>query len=237
MLTICTVAVGDQYYNNFKTFIQDLNHLNLDVNFVVVTDKQKMDFENVKTFSLSESDVPFVNVGKKKEFNFNLKYLPIKYASEQDSEFVFFVDSDWKVHKEINREKIINFLTFFGDSKYDFLFERSLPIREAKKKLNSFWSHKIDLYQLNQTEEYDNGHIANEQFLCFKNNEKLKNFVKVWEEKNKICLANNVRPWCEGVEIGMSSAKSKMEMSPYNFKQMRNCFLFHSKSGKTYQKF
>jgi hypothetical protein len=237
MLIICTIAVGDEYYNNFKIFIEDFNRLNLDVNFIVVTDKEKIDFDNVKTFSLTENDIPFVNIGYRKEFNFNLKYLPLKYAAEQDSNFVFFVDSDWKINKEITRQKIFNFLNFFGDSNYDFLFERSLPIKNAKTNLNSFWSHKVKLYDLNQTDEYDEGHVANEQFLCFKNNEKLKTFVKFWEEKNEICLSNNVRPWCEGVEIGMSSAKAKMKISPYKFKEMENCFSFQSKSGKIYQKF
>ena len=88
------------------------------------------------------------------------------------------------------------------------------------------------------TNIYDNGHVVNEQFLVFKTNEKLKLFINEWEKLKNIATSNNLWPFAEGVEIGMSSALSNMNGNYAEWEQfVKNFFQFETIDGRIYDRF
>ena len=121
----------------------------------------------------------------------------------------------------------------------DFYFERPHSIGTSKLNLdnNCFWKHKISPYRLLETTKYDNAHVCNEQFMIFKNNEKLERFVESWSEKNQFCIENNVWTFAEGVEIGMSYVDAGMAVRYTNFSTINDCFEFNDISGNLHVRF
>lgn len=225
----CTVAVGEKYFKSACEFAKKLNEISNTHEVLIVTDQEHEDIINCVFYKIEEGQTKFYPNGC---FNFNLKYLPIQLCSEMDFDFVFYFDADWRIYEKYSEDKIIKFLEYFNQSKYDFIFERPHGIGAGKRNWNScFWRHKIEPYGLNENDDYDNGHVCNEQFLAFKNNDKLKIFCEKWSERNKFSLDNNIWPFAEGLEIGMSSIDAKMEFTWDGLNIMNSCFLFYSLGG------
>jgi hypothetical protein len=152
---------------------------------------------------------------------------------------VIFIDADWSIGEEYNIEKVHNLLKFMDDNNYDFCFERPHLIGDGKLHDNLiFWKHKRDFYDLLNTTEFDDGHVVNEQFLIFKNNDKLNKFAYFWELLCDKASDNNLWAFAEGVEIGMSSSYSKMRYEYYGWQKiLNNCFIFKSLDGTVYKRF
>ena len=231
----CTIAIGENYYNSAINFVKKLNTLSNSHHYIIVTDNITEEIPNTTFFSIPTDEVLFIG----DYFNYNLKYYPIKCANEMGFDYIIFVDSDWKI-KDTYDEKSINELFEFMDNKnFDFLFERPHLIGNGKHDGNqSFWRHKIEFYNLLDTNIYDNGHVVNEQFLVFKTNEKLKLFINEWEKLKNIATSNNLWPFAEGVEIGMSSALSNMNGNYAEWEQfVKNFFQFETIDGRIYDRF
>ena len=124
-------------------------------------------------------------------------------------------------------------------NEYDFCFERPHSIGDGKTQDNTmFWKHKRDFYDLLNTTDFDEGHVVNEQFLIFKNNDKLKEFCLFWESLSERASEGNLWAFAEGVEIGMSAAITKMSYEYYGWQRiLNNCFNFTSLDGTFYKRF
>jgi hypothetical protein len=225
----CTVAVGDRYYKSAVKFAKDLNKKTKDHHVLIVTDQKLKKIKNTTFLKLPKEELKFYPNGC---FNYNLKYFPIKCAIDLKPKFILFFDSDWIIDENYHQEKIDKFLNFFEISEYDFIFERPHGIGESKKDWNNcFWRHKIEPYKLMETDFYDKGHVCNEQFLAFKNNKKLKIFVKAWKKRNNFSIENNIWPFAEGLEIGMSSIDAEMNFTIDGMYLLNSCFKFYSNSS------
>jgi len=231
----CTISVGDEYLQKSIDFANKLNEISNEHHYVVVTNRQTPDIQNTTFVNLSENEVLFIH----NIFNYNLKYLPIKVSCEMGFDYVIFIDSDWRIEDGFSPEKIKNLLGFMQMQDFDMLFERPHPIGYGKHDGdNCFWRHKRDFYKLLETDEFDNGHVTNEQFLVFKNSEKLKVFISFWEKLTQHSTSSNIWAFAEGVEIGMSSVKANFKWCYYGWQNiLNNCFSFLTKDAKFHKRF
>jgi hypothetical protein len=230
----CTISVGLEYYNKAVEFAKKLNEIGNKHKVLIVTDIDYEDISNVIFIKLNNRETKFI----KNFFNYNLKYIPILECSKLNFDFVFYFDSDWEINEEYKEEKIENFLNEFNESPYDFIYERPHNIGESKKDLERcFWRHKIQPYGLMDTDFYDSGQVVNEQFLAFKNNEKLSIFCEKWKERNEFGVTNEIWAFAEGLEIGMSCIDANIKMTWHNLNLLSNCFKFNSKQNITYTRF
>jgi hypothetical protein len=231
--TYCTIAVGERYLKQAIQLAENLNKFSSNHNFIIVTNTPQDHIKNCQFYYLPKSETLHI----RNIFNYNLKYYPIKIASELDYEYIIFIDSDWDLFNGFSEDKIFHFLNEINKEDLDFIFERPSFISGKNNYNTCFWRHKIDTYQLMSTDKYDHGHVPNEQFLVFKVNEKLKKFVKKWEELNKICVETQTNPFAEGVEIGISSVESNMKWSWGYLNIMSECFIFRANNGHYYSRF
>lgn len=231
----CTIAIGEKYLSSAIKFSEQLNDVSNDHHFLIVTDNVNNTIKNTTFIEIPKDKKLFIH----NFFNYNLKYLPIKYSSELDFDYVIFIDADWSIGEEYSTEKVNDVLDFMDTNQYDFCFERPHLIGDGKLHDDLiFWKHKRDFYDLLNTTEFDDGHVVNEQFLIFKNNDKLKKFTNFWELLCKKASDNDLWAFAEGVEIGMSSTHSKMTYEYYGWKKLLdNCFIFNSLDGTLYKRF
>lgn len=231
----CTIAIGEKYYNSAINFAIKLNEISKHHRLVIITDIVKDNIPNTIFEVIPENETLFIG----SYFNYNLKYYPIKIAQKLGFDYIIFIDSDWEINIGYSEDSIFKLFEFMYERNFDFLFERPHLIGKGKYDgEQSFWRHKIDFYNLLDTDVYDNGHVVNEQFLVFKNTDKLSLFLNEWENLKNISTKENLWPFAEGVEIGMSSAISKMNINFREWEQyVRNCFLFKTIDGITYNRF
>lgn len=230
----CTIAIGDFYLKNAIDFAKNLNLISKSHKVLIVTNVEVDNFENCIFIKINENETFKI----KNYFNYNLKYIPIQESSKLDFDYIIFLDADWSVYSGYSEEKIFAFLKYFEESKFDFLFERPHLIGASKLELhNCFWRHKIEPYNLMSTTKYDLGHVCNEQFLAFKNNEKLKIFCEKWKEFNQFSVDNDIWAFAEGLEIGMSSIDSGMICSWDGLYLLNSCFRFVTNVGQEYIRF
>ena len=228
-----TLAVGQKYYDSAINFSNKLIHLDPDVLRIIVTDINDQYPSNTKIIKIEEN----THFTVCNAFNYNLKYLAIKEAINFGSEYIIFTDADWIVSDKYDKNKIIQFLKE-NNEEIDFFFERPHPIGASKRQLDTcFWKHKIEPYGLSDIHTYDQAHVCNEQFMIFKNNNKLKNFVNFWSSRNQLCIEKKVWTFAEGLEIGMSAIDAKMNFNYTFFRTIQNCFEFYDVSGNHYIRF
>ena len=233
--TFCTIAIGEKYLTSALNLSKQLNNVSNKHHFIIVTDNINHYVDNTTMIKIPEDKKTFIqNV-----FNYNLKYLPIKHSSELDFDYVIFIDADWSIGEGYEQNKVDRVLEFMENNNYDFCFERPHPIGDGKHNEHSiFWKHKRDFYNLLETNEFDDGHVVNEQFLIFKNNQKLKEFSSFWESLCDKASEGNLWAFAEGVEIGMSASHSKMTYEYYQWQRILNdCFTFNSVCGNFYKRF
>lgn len=231
----CTIAIGEKYFNTAIEFAKKLNMVSKKHKVLIITNQKYKKIKNCEIITVPEYLTVFYPNGC---FNYNLKYYPIKIASEYNYDFIIYFDADWEIHPNFDEKKIDIFLEFFKNSVYDFVFERPHTIGHSKRDLNNcFWRHKIEPYGLMETDKYDNGNVCNEQFLVFKNNEKLKIFVDSWDMRDKFSVSINLWPFAEGLEIGMSVIDANMISTFENLNLLSSCFKFKSVDGKEYERF
>lgn len=231
----CTIAIGQKYIDSAVNMAKQLNDISNEHHFIIVTDNTEHVVDNVTFIEAPKDKKLFIQ----NYFNYNLKYLPIKYSSELDFDYIIFIDADWSLGDEYLTEKVHNVLEFMEINKYDFCFERPHSIGDGKTQDNTtFWKHKRDFYDLLNTTDFDEGHVVNEQFLIFKNNDKLKEFCLFWESLSERASEGNLWAFAEGVEIGMSAAITKMSYEYYGWQRiLNNCFNFTSLDGTFYKRF
>lgn len=185
-------------------------------------------------------------------FHLNLKVLSLKHAIDyqkkmfadnpefQKYDYVIFTDGDWIMHEQFAEEKILNMLKHMEKDNVDFLFERPAPI--GPHKLNpdsSFFRDKLYDYDVFEHTKWDEAHVVNEQFLVFKNNAKFRFFVQRWEMFLWYSIANNIRNYPDGFEIGISALEADMKyqyVGVFNH-YIQNCFAFYTKTGDYHVRF
>lgn len=234
-ITFSTISVGTQYQDIFYALVDKISQYSDGINFLCVVDKAPEKMHDKCSYKyIDNNETIFIRHGHKLEFNFNLKYIPLQYASEYDSDYIVFIDSDWHLHKDFHIDKVWQFFETINKTDYDLIYERPHTIGGCKTNKDIFWRHKAKLYDLYNISQYDNAHVVNEQFLVFRNTYKLQKFVDAWRKRNIICLENNVRPWAEGVEIGMSYLDAGMKPFSGYHNLLHRCFTFRSKGGQEY---
>ena len=230
----CTIAVGEKYYKSAISFAKTLNEKSKNHHVLIVTDGNIQDIKNVTFIKFNSNETTRI----KNYFNYNLKYIPVLESSKLNYEFVLFFDADWSLYNGYSEDKLISFLNSLKNSNLDFIYERPHSIGASKRDLkNCFWQHKIEPYGLNKTNVYDNGQVVNEQFMVFKNNQKLKVFANKWKERNDFGVKNDIWAFAEGVEIGMSAVDAKMNMDWKKMFELREFFSFVANTGVTHIRF
>jgi len=228
-----TLAIGKKYYDLAINFSSKLLDLDPTISRVIVSDIEGEIPKNTKIIKPQNNIV--YNICN--TFNYNLKYLAIKEAINFDSEYVIFTDADWIISDNYDKNKIFKFLNE-NNPNVDFFFERPHGIGDSKKDWNNcFWRHKIEPYGLMDTDKYDKAHVCNEQFMIFKNNDKLKEFVRFWSLRNDFSINNNIWAFAEGVEIGMSAIDANMISEYSTFYTINNCFEFYDVCNNHYIRF
>lgn len=170
-------------------------------------------------------------------FNLNLKALAIKACVESKQEFnyLIFIDGDWHIGEEFDENKIFTLFANMEAGEIDFVFERPAKIGDYKSNNyeNCFFMDKLIDYKVTDHPLWDDAQVVNEQILAFKNNWKLKVFAQKWEQMLWYTIANNIRNYPDGFEIGVAALESRMSYSYYMFPVLNNCFYFYAKYNPT----
>jgi hypothetical protein len=225
----CTVAIGDEYLDSAKKILETLNNVSNTHHMLIVTDKEELPLKNATFEKVSEKHILFIRNG----FNYMMKHYPLYLSRKLGYNHIIFIDADWRVTKNYDESKIKLMTQYMDENNFDMLFERPHGIGLGKHQgISCFWQHKIDFYKLKETDEYDNGHVCNEQFMVFKNNEKFDLFVNKFKELYEVSSKEELWPFAEGLEIGMSMAYSKMKYDWLGWGYyLKGMFEFNSKNG------
>jgi hypothetical protein len=232
----CTVAVGDYYLNSAIKMAKKLNEKSDTHHFLITTN---IDIKEI----IPNTTIKLIPDGEKLFigdcFNYMLKYYPLYLASEMDYDHIIFIDADWRIRDFYDQDKIKILLNHMDSQEYDIFFERPYNIGAAKiEGRECIFHHKIEFYDLLNTTQYDEGHMCNEQFILFKNNDKFKVFINKLKELYIISTAKNLWPFAEGLEMGMSMATAKMKVLWDGWhRNIENMYEFNSKDGGLSVKF
>ncbi len=247
-----TLAINEQYLNNSIQLFCDIHQKTSDSYFNITTSQKDIDnltISNLNFFSDLKEKFPRLNFTTIESFNFkiecptdsdgygftfnvNMKCLSFKSCLKLGFEFdyILFVDGDWNIHEGFNEEKIKNLFSAMESKNLDFVFER--PARIGDDRLSparSFYNQKIHDYDIHDVPLWDEAHVCNEQFLVFKNNWKFKVFVQKWEQMMWYSIANRIRNYAEGFEIGICALESSMNWNWFLLKILNDCFNFKPK--------
>lgn len=226
----CTVAVGEKYLESALKMARDLSEKSDNHHFLITTNiKVEETIPNTTINLIPEDYKLFI----RDVFNYMLKHYPLYCSSTTGYDYVIFIDADWRIRDTYDQNKIENMLNFMNDENYDVLFERPYRIGDAKLiGMDCIFQHKIEFYNLLRTNEYDDGHMCNEQYIVFKNNEKFKIFVDKFKKLYDMSTEAELWPFAEGLEMGMSMSTAKMKATWkgwYHF--LNNMYEFNSKDG------
>jgi hypothetical protein len=170
-------------------------------------------------------------------FNLNLKVLSIKAClqSSQKFDYLIFCDGDWGIYDGFDEKKLFRMFEYMDENNVDFVYERPAKIGDYKLNNyeNCFFLDKIYDYKVDTHNLWDEAQVVNEQFLAFRNNEKLVVFEQKWEQMLWYTIANNIRNYPDGFEIGVCALESKMKHDNSAHKILNNCFYFYPKYTDT----
>lgn len=252
-----TLAINEPYFQNSLNFFISLHNKTQNGFFNITTSSKDLeniskntglDLEEFKTkypkinISVVEElnkrfSFPFDMEGYGFTFNLNLKVLSIKsvLSMKTDFDFLIFTDGDWNTHQGFDENKIFEMFKYMNDNEIDFGFERPAKIGDYKKNnyQDCFFYEKIIDYGVDKHNLWDDAEVVNEQFLVFKNNNKLPIFEQKWEQMLWYSIANNIRNYPDGFEIGVSALESKMVQSIYPMRLLSDCFYFYPKYSET----
>lgn len=233
--SVCSLAVGDTYFNNMNTTCKKILGMSTFSECLIATDKTLTSIDRLTYVDVG--DIP-VSIMNGKFFNYNLKFFPIKQSINLNVEFIVYIDGDWGVLDTYTDDKFLQLFNIMKDNNIDFVFERPHDIGLGKTQGSEcFWGHKIEYYDLLNTTKYDKGHVCNEQCMVFKNNDKLKIFINFWEKLFWKTYQDNLWPFAEGLEIGMSTVEADMNCSWQYISLLSRCFSFYSKDGGYNERF
>jgi hypothetical protein len=231
-----TLSINEEYFKESLKFFIDLHDkTELSLLNITTTDEDLKKIKDYVGLTLEEfySKYPRIKIttlesfnhkikyqtqseGNGFVFNVNLKVLSIKTClnSKEDFDYIIYVDGDWQISDGFEESKFITLFNQMDNSNIDFVFERPARIGDDRvKPETSFYRDKIYDYDILDHDLYDNAHVANEQILVFRKNWKLKVFTQKWEQMLWYSIANGIRNYAEGFEIGISALESKMKWS------------------------
>lgn len=241
-----TLAVNEPYETKTKKFYNELREKTTQCNFFITTTNEELlnQGERIETKIINPPSM-YCNGGGF-DFHLNLKCLSLKHVLEYEKQnpdihhdYVIFTDGDWGVWDEFQEEKILTMLDHMEQNDIDCLFERPAPIGAHKENPNeSFFKDKLFDYEVFGHNKWDEAHCVNEQILVFRNNDKFRFFVQRWEQFLWYSIANDIRNYPDGFEIGISILESDMKYSYEGMLRfMSNCFYFHTKTGDLHIRF
>jgi len=86
--------------------------------------------------------------------------------------------------------------------------------------------------------KWDKAHVFNEQFFVLKVDWKFRYFVRRWEEMMWYSIANDIRNYPDGFEIGVAALEADMKIDSNEWRGLvKNCFMFYNKSNEPYYRF
>ena len=231
-----TLAVGESYVKNASEC------------YTKYSEKCSADF-NITTNELCEVG-PKVNLDLFKldryddgnpgfSFFLNLKVLSLKHCLDKGYDYIIYNDADWRMTENFSEDKLFNMFNHMEKNNLDFLFERPSKIGDHKQNMsNCFFDRKMVDYHVFEHTKWDEAHVVNEQFLVFKNNWKFKFFVQRWEQFLWYSIANDIRNYPDGFEIGISALEAEMKYAYQGyFNLIQNCFSFYTKLGDFHTRF
>jgi hypothetical protein len=222
-------------YYNITTSKEDLN--NFFNNTGLTIDEFKKKYPKILITTVEDLNTrfkfPLEMEGHGFIFNLNLKVLSIKAAQMSNIEFdyLIFSDGDWNIYDGFEESKLFNMFQYMEDNGIDFGFERPAKIGDYKKNnlQDCFFLEKLIDYGADKHDIWDESDVVNEQYLVFKNNSKLMLFEQKWEQMLWYSIANNIRNYPDGFEIGVAALESKMVRSIIPLKLLSNCYYFYPK--------
>lgn len=230
----CTLAIGDAYLQSAIEFANQANIYSANNHHVIVAGYNEHPTTPMNTTLINVSkDTKVFNGVLQNMFNYNLKYFPLKAACEMGYDYIVLHDSDWRILPTYKEQYLYNLIQLMVDTESDICFERPHRIGDGKHNVDGkcFWHHKVDFYKLLDTTIYDEGHVMNEQFVVFKNSEKLKLFCDTWEQLYLRSADGDIWAYAEGVEMGMSMAVSTMKSLYMPYHYMTECYEFTTPGG------
>jgi hypothetical protein len=234
-----TLAVGKEYVDNAINCYSKINKI-INCDFNITTNEKLKNIDiinniNFDYFSLNK----YNDDGAGLSFFFNLKVLSLKYALDKDYDFVIYNDADWGPTNNLNEEKLLKLFDYMNHHDYDMLFERPAKIGYYKEHLDEcFFTQKLYDYNVFEHDKWDDAHVTNEQFLVFKVNWKFRLFVRRWEQFLWYTIANKIRNYAEGFEIGVSAHETQMKSDFDEWRTiLRDCFEFKDKQGVIHTRF
>jgi hypothetical protein len=249
---ITTLSINEPYFEKSLTFYTQLHDRT--ENCILNITATKKDIERLKNhtgYNLEQfkERYPKINLNTLEDFNFridfplemdgtgfifnlNLKVISIKSCLKlnKDFDFLIYIDGDWGIHDGFDEDKIFDLFESMDKNDIDFAFERPARIGDGRPNPSqTFYADKFYDYQCLENPLWDNAHVVNEQFLVFKNNWKLILFEQKWEQMLWYTIANNIRNYPDGFEIGVSALESGMKWDYRMFPILSNCFYFYPK--------
>jgi hypothetical protein len=249
---ITTLAINEPYFEKSLDFYTQLHDVtkNCILNITATkNDIERLEIHTGLTHDEFKQRYPKINLNILKDFNFridfplemdgngfifnlNLKVLSIKACLKlkQKFDYLIYIDGDWGIHDGFNEEKIIKLFEHMDNNDIDFGFERPARIGDGRPNPEqTFYTEKFYDYECLENPLWDNAHVVNEQFLVFKNNWKLTLFEQKWEQMLWYSIANNIRNYPDGFEIGVSALESGMTWDYNIFPILKDCFYFYPK--------
>lgn len=174
------------YINNCKVLIDSyLEYTNFDILLLTNIPGSFKEYKNKSLFVVNYADKFNEPIISRNKFNMHLKRLPLKLGSQLNYDIIYFNDCDCFITGWDNESyvELIN-------KGYDIIFPTHTNNKLGKIKIkNAIYQQKIDL-ELGDLycEEFDKAPMTAETFVIFKNNDKLKKFLKFWD---KIAKKNN----------------------------------------------
>lgn len=232
-----TLAVGDSYLDNAIDCYKKLGKVLSNCNFNITTNIKlnNIDSINFNYFSLDKyhDDKPGFS------FYLNLKVLALKYALDKEYDFVIYNDADWRPTENLQENKILQLFEYMNANNYDLLFERPAQIGYYKQHFDEcYFKEKFHDYNVFEHNKWDNAHVMNEQFFVYKVNWKYRFFVRRWEQFLWYTIANDIRSYPDGFEIGVSAHEADMVADYDQWRAIiKDCFEFFDKSGNKHIRF
>jgi hypothetical protein len=242
-----TLAVNEPYESKTKEFYINLKEKTTQSNFFITTTNEELlnRGDRIYTKIINPHSMYCTKGGF--DFHLNMKCLSLKHVIEYEKynpgvhhDYIIFTDGDWGMYSGFTEEKILNMLNHMDREGIECLFERPAPIGAHKENPNeSFFKDKLYDYDVFDHSIWDEAHCVNEQILVIKNNWKFRFFVQRWEQFLWYSIANDIRNYPDGFEIGISILESQMKyayqgMFSYH---LNNCFYFYTKTGDLHIRF
>lgn len=232
-----TLAVGAEYFDNAVECYTELGSKTTNFDFSITSNNTSINSPDIilNHFSLDRYNDTYAGFS----FYLNLKVLALKYALDKGYDYVIYNDADWRTTPAFSQSKLLGVFEYMEKSNLDALFERPAEIGYHKRNFdNCFFQQKILDFNLLEHDLWDKGHCFNEQFMVFKVNWKFRVFVMKWEMMLWYSIANNIRHYPDGFDIGVAALEANLNYSYNSFNSLLpDCFTFKDKEGNIYSRF